>query len=203
LKQFATYTWSGGDTFFNCPGDSGGPRVIGTRFQRGEILGINSGRFVADNRDIVANAVTYRNDILSIVDKTDHGNICYRVSVEGFGWLPAVCDGTVAGTTGEFRRMEAIQIWSPNPALSVCYDSALEGIGWQGVHCGGDLSGTINQSRRLEAVRVWVAGPSGTVHVSYQGAVQDFGWLGNVSDGAVAGTTGQSRRMEAIRIWLP
>jgi uncharacterized protein YjdB len=99
--------------------------------------------------------------------------------------------------------MEAIQIWSPNPALSVCYDSALEGIGWQGVHCGGDLSGTINQSRRLEAVRVWVAGPSGTVHVSYQGAVQDFGWLGNVSDGAVAGTTGQSRRMEAIRIWLP
>lgn len=46
-------------------------------------------------------------------------------------WLPWVCTGEIAGTTGQSRRVEAIQI-DVNPMLhkSVMYKVHLENIGW-------------------------------------------------------------------------
>ena len=37
-------------------------------------------------------------------------SIKYRVHVRDIGWMPYVREGEIAGTTGQSRRMEAIQI---------------------------------------------------------------------------------------------
>lgn len=196
-KQYATYSWFPGvNTNYICPGDSGGPRVVGTRSQRGDLLGVNSAFTRSTGVDHVANAITYRSHIMSLVTATTTGSICYRASIQGSGWQPAVCDNAFAGTAGQSLAIEAIQIWSNVPGVSVCYNAALKDIGWQGEKCNGVMSGTIHESRRMEAIKVRV----NTGSVTYQAVVQDWGWLPSVSNNQVAGTTGQSRRLEGLRI---
>ncbi|KOU35172.1 hypothetical protein ADK54_38220 [Streptomyces sp. WM6378] len=128
--------------------------------------------------------------------------ICYAAHVQDIGWQSAVCDGSVAGTTGQSRRMEALAI-STSGVGGVCADAHLADIGWQGWRCGGDGTvvtvGTTGQSRRMEALGVQV----GTGSVGAQAHVEGYGWLSSVTGNPVyVGTTGQSRRMEAVRIWV-
>ncbi|MFF4185120.1 polysaccharide deacetylase [Streptomyces sp. NPDC001691] len=128
--------------------------------------------------------------------------ICYAAHVQDIGWQSAVCDGSVAGTTGQSRRMEALAI-STSGVGGVCADAHLADIGWQGWACGRDgdvvTVGTTGQSRRMEALGVQV----GTGSVGAQAHVEGYGWLGSVSGNPVyVGTTGQSRRMEAVRVWV-
>ncbi|GHC46734.1 hypothetical protein [Streptomyces cinnamoneus] len=126
--------------------------------------------------------------------------VCYRVHVADLGWLPAVCDGSVAGTTGQSRRMEAIEVAVGNVG-GVCLNAHLADIGWQGTRCGGDyqnvVAGTTGQSRRMEALHISVASGSVTARAHLEG----IGWQHAVRGNPVTvGTTGQSRRMEAIQI---
>jgi hypothetical protein len=196
-KQFATFQWFPGvDTNFGCAGDSGGPRVVGTRTQRGEILGVHSAHVIQTGVDRVANAITFRPHVMSLVSALTTGAICYRASIQGSGWQPAVCDGGLAGTTGQSLAIEAIQIWSNVPGVTICYSTALAGTGWQGTRCNGQMAGTQHESRRMEAIKITLS----TGSVGYRAAVQDLGWLPWVSNGGVAGTTGQSRRLEALRV---
>ncbi|MFG2721482.1 polysaccharide deacetylase [Streptomyces sp. NPDC048416] len=128
--------------------------------------------------------------------------ICYAAHVQDIGWQAAVCDGAVAGTTGQSRRMEALAV-STSGVGGVCADAHLADIGWQGWACGSDgqvvTVGTTGQSRRMEALGVQV----GSGSVGAQAHVEGYGWLSSVSGNPVyAGTTGQSRRMEAVRIWV-
>ncbi|MFI9240436.1 hypothetical protein [Streptomyces cinnamoneus] len=126
--------------------------------------------------------------------------VCYRVHVAEQGWLPAVCDGSVAGTTGQSRRIEAIEVAVGNVGW-VCLNAHLADIGWQGTRCANDFQnvvvGTTGESRRLEALNIRVS--SGSVWA--RAHVQDLGWQNAVRGASVTvGTTGQSRRMEAIQI---
>lgn len=68
-------------------------------------------------------------------------------------WLPWVCTGEIADTTGQSRRVEAIQI-DVNSMLyqSVMYKVHLENIGWTDWFRNGEVAGTTGQSRRLEAL---------------------------------------------------
>jgi uncharacterized protein YjdB len=122
--------------------------------------------------------------------------ICYNVHLQDIGWQGARCNGEIAGTTGESRRVEAIVIAVSTDVGSVCYNSHIQDIGWQGSRCNGEISGTTGQSRRLEATAIAVA----TGSVCYNAHVQDIGWQGTRCNGQIAGTTGQSRRLEAIAI---
>lgn len=36
--------------------------------------------------------------------------VCYEAHVAGLGWLGEVCDGQVAGTTGQARQLEALRV---------------------------------------------------------------------------------------------
>ncbi|MEU3505253.1 hypothetical protein ABZ726_32600 [Streptomyces hundungensis] len=128
--------------------------------------------------------------------------ICYAAHVQDIGWQSAVCDGAVAGTTGQSRRMEALAV-STGGVGGVCANAHLADIGWQGWACGSDgqvvTVGTTGQSRRMEALGVQV----GSGSVGAQAHVEGYGWLSSVAGNPVyAGTTGQSRRMEAVRIWV-
>ncbi|HEX4965677.1 MAG TPA: hypothetical protein VF173_33005 [Thermoanaerobaculia bacterium] len=120
--------------------------------------------------------------------------VCYQAHVEDVGWQPQVCDGDVAGTVGQSRRMEAIKITAPG--RSICYQAYLENDGLQGVKCDGAPAGTTDRGLRMEALKVWIQ--SGGGHTEYFGHVQDTGWTGPVRDGEIIGTIGASLRLEAV-----
>ncbi|MEW2576332.1 hypothetical protein [Streptomyces syringium] len=128
--------------------------------------------------------------------------VCYRAHVAGIGWQSAVCDGSIAGTTGQSRAIEALEVATGNVG-GLCLNAHLQGIGWQGTRCGADYTnvvvGTTGQSRRMEALSVSVNSGS----VAARAHVQNLGWLGSVRGNPVTvGTTGRSLRLEAVQLWV-
>ncbi|MFF5803438.1 MULTISPECIES: polysaccharide deacetylase [unclassified Streptomyces] len=128
--------------------------------------------------------------------------VCYSAHVQDIGWQSAVCDGQIAGTTGQSRRMEAVVI-ATRGVGGICANAHLADVGWQGWACAGEGAavtvGTTGQSRRMEALGLQV----GSGAVAAQAHVADHGWLISAAGNPVyVGTTGQSRRMEAVRIWV-
>ncbi|GII97494.1 hypothetical protein [Sinosporangium siamense] len=122
--------------------------------------------------------------------------VCYRAHVQDIGWQSVRCDGQVAGTTGQSRRLEALTVAVSIDVGGVCYQAHVQDIGWQSVRCNGQVAGTTGQSLRLEALAIAVS--SG--NICYRAHVQDIGWQSVRCNGQVAGTTGQSLRLEAISI---
>lgn len=130
-------------------------------------------------------------------------HICYAAHVEDIGWQPPVCDGAVAGTTGQGLRIEALDVVVSGVG-GVCAAGHVEDIGWQAVTCAGDnvsvVVGTTGLGLRMEALDISVN--SGGVCAN--GHVQNIGWQGFVCAAApafaMAGTTGQGLRMEAIEL---
>jgi uncharacterized protein YjdB len=86
--------------------------------------------------------------------------ICYNAHVAGIGWQPAVCDGDIAGTTYQSRRVEAVRIWLNNraPGCSVEYRAHVAGQGWLNWVPQGGVAGTTGQSRRMEALQARLTG---------------------------------------------
>lgn len=115
----------------------------------------------------------------------------YRSHLQDIGWQYFVAPGHVSGTTGESRRLEAIQIMSD----LVEYRTHLQDIGWTDWAKGEEISGTTGQSRRLEAIEF-----KSSKRMIVQGHVQDIGWQDERRGTHVEiGTTGQSLRLEAFR----
>ena len=81
--------------------------------------------------------------------------IKYRTHVAGKGWLSWVLGGEISGTTGEARRIEAIQIKLLNsPDWNVKYQVHVAGKGWLSWASNGKTAGTTGESRQIEAVRI-------------------------------------------------
>lgn len=195
-KRYIQFAY-GTQTSTLCPGDSGGPLMIGAVTNAMEIVGVNSGYNTRSGRDIWANTVKYRAHITSIPSNLPTGNVCYRAHVQDLGWSPLVCDGRTGGTTGQSRRMEAVQVYARSG--SICYRSHLGGIGWEGAYaCNGQVSGTVGQGRRMEAFQISTS--SAPMQFIARAHVAGLGWLSWVDEGFIAGTTGQSRALEALEI---
>ena len=127
------------------------------------------------------------------------GNVCYDAYVQNIGWEPWVCDGDVAGTTGQSLRMEALSIITYTDGI--CAQAQVQNIGWQGWACANAddvlTVGTEGQSLRMEALRL--VPDEGTACADAH--VQNLGWMGWVCGSDITvGTVGRSLRMEAIAI---
>lgn len=133
------------------------------------------------------------NDLASKVNAKLGKSITYRVHAQDKGWFPWVSDGACAGTTGEARRLEAIQIKSDSAKLT--YQVHVQGKGDMPVVQEGKTAGTTGQSLRMEAIKIDCDKP-----IKYRVHVQNKGWMSWVTNGQWAGTKGQSLRMEAIEI---
>ena len=133
------------------------------------------------------------NDLASKVNAKLGKSITYRVHAQDKGWFPWVSDGACAGTTGEARRLEAIQIKSD--AAKLTYQVHVQGKGDMPVVQEGKTAGTTGQSLRMEAIKIDCDKP-----IKYRVHVQNKGWMPWVTNGQWAGTKGQSLRMEAIEI---
>ncbi|MFI6449846.1 hypothetical protein [Kitasatospora sp. NPDC050543] len=129
-------------------------------------------------------------------------HICYSVLLTGSGWQAPVCDGAVAGTVGQSRQLEAVNI-IPADGGTVCGVAHVQNLGWQPQQCGSEfaplLLGTVGQGLRLESVGV--TSSSGSVCAA--GHVQNIGWQPKVCSDipgrfTYIGTTGQALRLEAM-----
>jgi hypothetical protein len=82
-------------------------------------------------------------------------DLYYQSHIEDIGWQSTKFNGTISGTTGQKKRMEATKIWINDGQGFVYYKSYLQDIGWESSwKFNGQISGTTGQKRRMEAFRI-------------------------------------------------
>ncbi len=167
---------------------------------------------------------------LNLFATTTTINLSYCAHVQDYGWfnyfrnpvgeielkarIPLSDD--FVGTTGQSKRMEALEINFDGPENSkIMYRAHVQDHGWMDWvtadnKIGTNFTGTTGQSRRVEAFQIVAIGLDG-YEIKYRVHVQDHGWMkwitaqnsidkATLNIGNYAGTVGQSRRIEAIEI---
>lgn len=128
----------------------------------------------------------------------------YQAHMAGYAWGGWVANGATAGTTGQFRRMEAAQVRLLGApfGMGICYSAHVAQYGWLGAVCNGATAGTTGQSLQMEAIQINLYGTPPGCSVQYRAHVGSYGWLPWVSNNAIAGTVGQGIQMEALEVRL-
>ncbi|MGX7205781.1 MucBP domain-containing protein [Enterococcus pingfangensis] len=132
--------------------------------------------------------------------------LSYRSHVESIGWQGYVTDGQKTGTSGQNKRLEAIQIQIENSGLtgSIQYRTHIQSIGWESsFKSNNEISGTTGNKKRLEAIQISLTGDIAQYFdVYYRVHSRSLGWLSWAKNGESAGTEGMACRMEALEIKL-
>lgn len=127
----------------------------------------------------------------------------YRGSVESHGWMAWTSAGHTCGTTGEGKRLEAIQVKASGSGLSgqVQINAHAQSYGWRGYVAQGKTAGSVGESKRLEALRMRLTGELRQhFDVWYRVRVQGIGWMGWATNGQKSGTESLALRVEAVQI---
>lgn len=129
-------------------------------------------------------------------------SIQYRVQVQDHAWMSWVNEGEMAGTVGESRRMETLQVRMLNcEGVSLKFYAHIQDLGDCYFTDKDEYVGTVAQSKRVEAIGITSEGlKEKGYQLQYRVQVQDIGWMPWVNDGEVAGTRYQSKRLETIEI---
>ena len=145
----------------------------------------------------------YNSDIISTQTIFPGSNaIQYKVHCANIGWQGWKNIGEIAGTIGESRRMEAIQMITNGVDIGIRYQPHVRDIGWMGWFFNGEVAGTIGQERQMEAIKIMLTNNPDDYSVYYKVHMAKIGWGPWQKDGEVAGSTGQGRQIEAIQILL-
>ena len=131
--------------------------------------------------------------------------LTYQAHTQNIGWMNAVAEDTVAGTTGQSRRLEALKINLKdfNGGNAIRYSAHVAQIGWQDWKTTGQIAGTTGRGLAIEAIKIQLTGSMAKYYdVYYRMHVAGYGWLGWAKNGAVAGTTGGGVQAEGIQIKL-
>ena len=137
-------------------------------------------------------------------DAANNG-IQYKTHVQNIGWQGYVKEGSTSGTSGQAKRLEAIQIKNETGLSgNIYYKTHIQNLGWEkDFKKNNSISGTSGKALRLEAIQIKLDGVLGnTYDIYYRVHAQNFGWLGWAKNGASAGTEGYAYRLEAIQIKL-
>lgn len=118
------------------------------------------------------------------------------------GWLKAVNDNAVAGTTGQGLAMEALRVSLDGAPYSGGVEmSAYVNGSWQGYVAGS--CGTTGKSLPMQAVKLRLMGEMAEHYdIYYQAYVANIGWLGWTKDDGQAGSVGYGCAIEAVRVVL-
>lgn len=134
------------------------------------------------------------------------GNVNYKTHVQSYGWESTWrADGQMSGTSGQAKRLEAIQIkLGRNINGSIEYRTHVQTYGWENTwRRDGQVSGTSGQAKRLEAIQIRLTGEAANQYdVYYRVHVQSVGWLDWAKNGEMSGTSGMAKRLEGIEIRL-
>ena len=128
--------------------------------------------------------------------------VTYRTHVQSIGWQDWRKNGAMAGTSGQAKRLEGIEIKVEGvDGLGISYKTHVQSYGWQKYVADGKMAGTTGQSKRLEAIQIKLTGEAAADYdVYYCVHVQSYGWLNWAKNDEVAGTAGYSKRLEGICI---
>lgn len=127
--------------------------------------------------------------------KDEFGDISYQVHARGAGWCNWQCDGALAGSTGQNRRIEALRI---KGAGKTDVSVHIKGIGdkvYKNVN-EDTIIGTIGQSRRMEAIQI----SGDDAFYRYRVHQKSLGWSEWADNGAWAGTKGKGLQMEGLQV---
>jgi len=129
--------------------------------------------------------------------------VTYQSHVQDIGWQGWVNNGEISGTSGQSKRLEAMNIKLVNVSGGIEYRTHVQDIGWMDWVADGALSGTSGQSKRLEAIQIRLTGAAAEQYdVYYRVHAQNNGWLDWAKNGESSGTAGFGYRLEAIQIVL-
>ena len=130
-------------------------------------------------------------------------NLTYKAHCSGIGWQSSVSNGAIAGTVGQNRAIEALQISLADSGIAggISYAAHVSDIGWQSNVSNGATAGTVGQSKQIQAVKIALNGDvSRYFDVWYRVHVSNYGWLGWTSNGSAAGTTKLGIPVQAIQV---
>lgn len=170
-------------------GDSAGTQGMGYGIQAIAIQLVEKGDSAPGSTDIPFSAAT----------------ITYRAHVSDIGWQRYVGDGVLAGTTGESRCLEALNVELIGVDGSVSVTAHVQDYGWMDPIDvdGATYAGTVGESKRLEAVCLELKGSAANqFDIYYQTHVSHLGWLDWAKNGERAGSQGFGYGIEAIRVVL-
>ena len=146
------------------------------------------------------------------------GNIEYRVHVQDIGWMGWQSAGATAGTTGQRKRIEAIQVrftGELSGLLNVYYRVHSADFGWLSWTSNGNNAGTEELSRQAEALEFSIVKKGETFsgdtsrsyikgikpkNILFTTHIQDIGDTKRSTIDSMLGTTGKSKRMEALTL---
>ena len=129
--------------------------------------------------------------------------VSYHTHIQTYGDTQGMKkDGEMAGTSGEAKRLENIQITvAGNENLGVRYTTHCQSYGWMPWSRDGQVNGTSGQAKRLEAIKIELTGEAKEDYdVYYRVHAQSYGWLGWAKNGEPSGTAGYAKRLEGIQI---
>ena len=154
------------------------------------------------------------NEISDAEESVSAPQISYRVHAQDYGWMDYETSGSgdYAGTVGEDKRVEAIEVrLSDAEGLSgdIYYRVHVQDYGWMDyVKSGSDeYAGTVGKEKRVEAVQMYLTGELAEKYdIYYSVHIQSYGWLqwakGSTEESGICGSTGMDLRVEALEIRL-
>ncbi len=149
---------------------------------------------------------TSTEDETQSTEDTGEVTLKYSTHVQSIGWQDYVNNGEVAGTTGQKKRVEALNIELTNTTAlngSIEYSAHVQSIGWQNYVNNGEVAGTTGRALRVEAIRIRLTGELADHYdVYYRAHVSKVGWLSWTSNDGIAGSSGLSKQVEALQIIL-
>lgn len=131
----------------------------------------------------------------------------YSVSQFDDKWGNVVQDGSLAGSTGQGRPLQAFLARRSGDSSElpgdVRYRAFVQNKRWLDWQGAGGQAGTVGEGLRLEAVQMRLSGELAKYFdVYYQSHVSGYGWLDWARDGQTSGSAGCSRAIEALRVKL-
>lgn len=135
-------------------------------------------------------------------------NVWYKAHVQDIGWQLDTTNGSTAGTVGQVKQMEAIEIDVSDAApFWIEYTSLSQGeSNWRGPFKNGQTAGTVGENRGMVnlcvAIKDKATGKDSTSYdVWYRVHVRDYGWRNWVKDGYIPNSD-ISKVIEAVQIQI-
>ena len=137
-------------------------------------------------------------------------NFNYQSYLQNEGWQDEVSQGSVSGTTGENKDIEAIRVYGDSSnSIGVLLNNALmirvhvTNDGWLDWSNGNFVSGKIGQNLIIQALQMQLNSSfSKYYNIYYRSHISDYGWLDWAMNGATSGSTGLSKGLQAYEVQI-
>ena len=129
-------------------------------------------------------------------DKKDElGVVSYQVHARDIGWCNWQCDGKMAGSTGQNRRIEAFRMLPVGETDVTVHIKDTGNKEYKNI-TKDTILGTTGQDKRIESIKIT---GKDTCYL-YRVQQRNVGWSDWMSNGEWAGAQGKSLQIEAIEI---